>query len=353
MGFVATLLAWGVGPGTARADDCLTQPNSSAPAGARWYYHTDRATQRKCWYLRGPDQPAAQTTSQATPTNSIPLEKPATASGAAPTSVTPDADVPPQPHIKMLSVVNNGATDLVQNRAKQQNTTSITASPAPEESTSQADVQAAEPARAAATEWPNPPTPPMATVQDPIATPTAAPIEPAATESVQPAPGVRASMQDAEDTAQAGAPTNGAAEARASVVSEPVEMTLVVALGLMVAGFLSRAAMIARRRRIIIDNFESPWIDDRNEHELRDPPKRSGSAHQWDKLTDDLQHPLIPIPTTSDYKPRPFQNNYGSREKPQRRDRDSDVADEIGKREDMLEQLKRDLNRLLQSPKVA
>ena len=52
---VATLLISAVGvtapPTTARADDCLTAPNSPAPQGSRWYYHLDRATQRKCWYL--------------------------------------------------------------------------------------------------------------------------------------------------------------------------------------------------------------------------------------------------------------------------------------------------------------
>src|SRR5690242_20288806 len=84
MGFVAILLASGVELRTARADDCLAQPNSSAPEGSHWYYHTDRATQRKCWYLRGPDQPAqqsaTQSTSQAATTNSVPLENPATLS---------------------------------------------------------------------------------------------------------------------------------------------------------------------------------------------------------------------------------------------------------------------------------
>src|SRR5262249_14640505 len=158
MGFVAMLLVWDVEPETARADHCLTQPKSSAPAGSRWYYRTDRATQRKCWYLRAPDQPAqqpaAQTTSQAIPSNPISLEKPATASGTAPMSITPNAGTPPQPHIKMLSVVSSGATDkLVQQRAKQQNTTSITAS-APEESTSQTGIQASGPARAAIV-WPD------------------------------------------------------------------------------------------------------------------------------------------------------------------------------------------------------
>ena len=41
------LLAWCAGVGVpttvARADDCLTAPNSPAPEGSHWYYQTDRA----------------------------------------------------------------------------------------------------------------------------------------------------------------------------------------------------------------------------------------------------------------------------------------------------------------------
>ena len=33
------------------AADCLTEPNRDAPAGQHWYYHLDRGTDRKCWYL--------------------------------------------------------------------------------------------------------------------------------------------------------------------------------------------------------------------------------------------------------------------------------------------------------------
>ena len=36
----------------ARASDCLTVPNSPAPKGSHWYYHLNRATQQKCWYVR-------------------------------------------------------------------------------------------------------------------------------------------------------------------------------------------------------------------------------------------------------------------------------------------------------------
>jgi hypothetical protein len=51
---VSTFCAVG-SAGTARAADCLAAPALSAPPNGHWYYHTDRATQRKCWYLRGLD----------------------------------------------------------------------------------------------------------------------------------------------------------------------------------------------------------------------------------------------------------------------------------------------------------
>jgi C4-dicarboxylate-specific signal transduction histidine kinase len=252
----------------------------------------------------------------------------------------------------MLSVVNSGATDKVaQQRAKQQNTTSITAASAPEESTSQTGVQATEPARAAAIVWRDPLTP-MTTAQDPVANPTAAPTEAAPTESVQSASIVKESADDAEHIAQTGASANGTGEMKASAVSELVKISLVAALGLMVAGFLFRVAM-ARRRRIIIDQSELHWMDDRNEHELSDRQQRSGSVHQLNERSYDLQRPLMPA--AGDYRPRrPLQKDHEFQENPQRKGRDSDVeVAEISRRDDMFEQLRRDLDRLLQSPKVA
>ena len=60
--FVAMLLWSGVGVAapaeTARAADCLSAPNSAAPQGSHWYYRLDRATKRKCWYVRALGQPA-------------------------------------------------------------------------------------------------------------------------------------------------------------------------------------------------------------------------------------------------------------------------------------------------------
>jgi hypothetical protein len=33
------------------ADDCITESNLVPPKGSRWYYHIDRAANRKCWYI--------------------------------------------------------------------------------------------------------------------------------------------------------------------------------------------------------------------------------------------------------------------------------------------------------------
>jgi hypothetical protein len=49
-GVIATVVAFN--PDHARgADDCLVEPNRDPPEGRHWFYHVDRANNRKCWYL--------------------------------------------------------------------------------------------------------------------------------------------------------------------------------------------------------------------------------------------------------------------------------------------------------------
>jgi hypothetical protein len=75
---VAVLFASGASvgvPTNARADDYLVAPKTSAPETGHWYYRTDRATRRKCWYLRADQssQPAARlATADAAPAASEP-----------------------------------------------------------------------------------------------------------------------------------------------------------------------------------------------------------------------------------------------------------------------------------------
>jgi hypothetical protein len=85
-----------------------------------------------------------------------------------------------------------------------------------------------------------------------------------------------------------------------------------------------------RRRRIDIDPRESDWIG---------------------KLVDDLQSSLVP---PSNYRSGPPLQDQNSRPDDERRNNGaSQSSEEIREREEALKQLKQDLDRLLQSPKVA
>jgi hypothetical protein len=35
----------------AKAEKCLAKPKGTPPAGGHWYYHTERATKRRCWFI--------------------------------------------------------------------------------------------------------------------------------------------------------------------------------------------------------------------------------------------------------------------------------------------------------------
>ena len=115
--FVVALLVSGIDvgvPNTARADDCLTAPNSPAPQGTHWYYHVDRTNQRKCWHVRATSQPAqqaaAQTTSEAVPdtqSHSMPVSSgpmPAASAAGAPMTISPDNSARSLPHARIPAV---------------------------------------------------------------------------------------------------------------------------------------------------------------------------------------------------------------------------------------------------------
>jgi hypothetical protein len=138
---VATLHVSGVvlgAPDTARADNCLTAPNSSAPQGSHWYYRTDRANQRKCWYFRAPGQPAQQATAQATSeAESHAIPRATNSSAGAPMSISPSDIAPPLPHAKMLAVEPKPVPAVSTTSAQEGSTaTSIPGATAPQASTS-------------------------------------------------------------------------------------------------------------------------------------------------------------------------------------------------------------------------
>lgn len=58
-----------VSQAAAAAPECLAAPNDTPTAGRRWFYRLDRASNRKCWYLREAGEPrsASAQSADATP----------------------------------------------------------------------------------------------------------------------------------------------------------------------------------------------------------------------------------------------------------------------------------------------
>jgi hypothetical protein len=322
---VATLLVSGVVfgvPDTARADNCLTAPNSSAPQGSHWYYRTDRANQRKCWYFRAPGEPAQQATAHA-PSEAAPAAQshaiPSTNSSAgAPTGPSDNT----APSAKMLSVepkpvpaVSATTDKLVQGRAQ-------------EGSTATSD----EPAPSLPVAWPESP-PAVGTIQtqESIAMPTDARADSAGSKADALA------SNDGESTARSGEPTTNVGMA-GSLRATP-QLFLIIALGLAVVGILSRIVMTiaaARRARVVFNHPESDRVDNQGQDEWRDDQDEYGSV-------DGREEDYPPVSTARDYgPPRPFQTDGGWPDSA----RD---LNEVSKRDDTLAQLRQELDRLLQS----
>jgi hypothetical protein len=108
-GFIAQLAAGGVGsavgaPASA-PEGCLAAPNAAAGAGKHWYYHLDRATRRKCWYIG----PAGQAVHNVAPHAARQAQPPAKAQASSEvesvdqTAVEPVTDEQP--------AAQNGRTD--------------------------------------------------------------------------------------------------------------------------------------------------------------------------------------------------------------------------------------------------
>jgi hypothetical protein len=79
----ATLTATVLTSGSAHgADDCLVAPNGNPPPGSHWYFFSDRARQRQCWYIGAENrrprraEPDAQSTTKATTLTSFEVERP-------------------------------------------------------------------------------------------------------------------------------------------------------------------------------------------------------------------------------------------------------------------------------------
>jgi hypothetical protein len=371
---------------TARADDCLTAPNSPAAKGRRWFYRTDRETQRKCWYLRAAGETTQRTAAQS-PSAVAPAKKTnafdnATASAGAPLLI-PSPALKPQP-----APISNATTeDLVAQSALAGN-----ASPSSRERpAARIGAQAAGPVPAAGAASP---TVAAANAAEPNVSASGVNAG-----SLRPTVDARA-RDDAESPARGGASSANATGIAISPMGTLVQMFLIVALGLGVAGFLYHVVTAAARRRQRTEHLASDGIGNQNPHKWEDNqqqyavdedlhrPTISGandsedqqhhcSVDERDHFTDDLHR--LTIAAANDRSDQQYQdsvddrdpliddlhralmtgaNDYDERrpcsaddEWPNRVRRTggaSQITDDISARENTLVQLRRDLDRLLQ-----
>ena len=67
-------------------EECLAKPKGPAPAGKHWYYQTNRAVQRKCWYLDDEGEKTVAATPRKQPTSAINVKPDKVASVQPPTA---------------------------------------------------------------------------------------------------------------------------------------------------------------------------------------------------------------------------------------------------------------------------
>jgi hypothetical protein len=229
---------------------------------------------------------------------------PATKSGATSSpdvkSIATD-DAPHPSNVKLssskqqpLPTINATTNELVQPGAQEGSAAPATSRAVPAKSnSSQTSAQAVGSVPAAATVWPDPPTAAAA----PAEKESIWALGDARADSIRPKV-VAGAPEDPETAARRRVSTTGAGRARPPTEAS-MEVLLTLALGLAVAGILSRLALkiaTARRRRIIIDHRGSNRIDDQHQFEWRDDQSQHGfaeSGHQREFIDDKFESDWI------------------------------------------------------------
>ena len=355
-----SLLLWGAGIGVpanmARAADCLGAPTSGPPEGSHWYYRTDRATGRKCWHLGGlspPPQDTAAQEDESAATGAAPAGagEPATASAGAhtePGAVNSSPPLPPPRPQPTTSASSATTREPVRQPAQEETAAPAIPEPPIAQSSASSETNGQGPAAppAAAVVWPDPPAVATVKVQEPK--PVASEAPPYA---IQTTVGARAA-DDPEGIAQTGAQAGEAATTTAASGSTLGEILLIVVLALTAASLLYRLVAkitAARDRRIVLDHSGLDWAhDDRHEHQFG--RRQRGFVDERQKFVNNSRLSLAP--TADDYGARRLRP-IAPQSKGLQEGRTSQIAGELGGRENRWAQLLRDLDQIMQSRKEA
>lgn len=220
---------------SAHANDCLAAPNAAAPPGSHWYYHLNRATQQKCWYVRAAGTQAQHPTAKTDTGDDAPPS--IRGSLGAPTAA--DAIAQDRAKRSLVRPTPEPTPNAVQNQAPYQSApeVSMAANPVaatPESTSSETALRAAASPPAI---WPDPP---AITAVDNVQEASAAPTE-----------------VNANVVSEGGAARSGVEQANNFDV--PIVIFPVLALGLVVVGIGARLVVrnVGARRVQVIETAET------------------------------------------------------------------------------------------------
>ncbi len=254
-------------------DTCQSSPKGTAPAGSHWYYHLDRTSKTKCWYLGEAKTKAAKGATaeqQASPAPDATMADAAPAQpqpAPQPQAVTP-APPPQQPQQAMRKSVADARAELTSSQTNLAPAAPVDASQAsstaPGSNTSAATADANLQSSAPTARWLD-----ASSMAGTNGTRLAA---------AQPQAPVQADVTPA--TAGTAAPTASAAvEAPAEKSSASTQMLLIVMVGaLALAGLVSALVFRLTRTRTppyqIRDEWRAPWDSLHTGRATPAPPSR-------------------------------------------------------------------------------
>ena len=306
----------------ASASECHSAPKASAPKGEHWYFHTDRATSRKCWFLAATGEPShpVATKADTTPTTQdSAAAKPAAAAARKPASKSNADNASNSAAVETHAEDKSSTTKRALTGQGVQDTSSVWSAPAAPVQSLAAQAhplaRSSDQAKAATSGAAQAQSDPPATAPAKSATrPTsisrtgsvAASAESRAPEAKRPA----LSAVTTHVAAMPGSPTTA-------------ELLLIAALVLAAVGLFYRLVIKAtglRSPRLAVDHAEPGWIDD--------------------------SHPsIVPNASDLDFRP-PFESDVERQGKSRRQPR---IVEEASDREDKLKQMIRDIDQLLKS----
>ncbi|VIO73547.1 hypothetical protein [Bradyrhizobium ivorense] len=118
------------------ADNCLSAPKGSVPAGSHWRYHLDRKTKSKCWYLgEAKDSAAKDNAAKDSAAKTATAQQQQPAPVPTPDAVAADA-APPQAQPQPQPAMSKSIADAHAEWPSPQATTAVPAPAAPNAQTS-------------------------------------------------------------------------------------------------------------------------------------------------------------------------------------------------------------------------